>query len=146
MPDQLKAGETSLSTVKASFEKGDYKAALTGARERAPKTKDLLTAAAAKKDELTKSWGELSGGLPGMVAAIKSKVDALARTRKLPANLTKEKLDAAKTGLAALTQTWNDATAAFKGGNLMDAVSKANEVKAKAAEIMGTLGMPAAKS
>jgi hypothetical protein len=42
-----------------------------------------------------------------------------------------------------VTQTWADATAAFGAGNLMSAVTKAQEVKTKAAEIMTALGMQA---
>jgi len=38
---------------------------------------------------------------------------------------------------------WDDAQKAFQGGNLADAVSKANTVKDKAAQIMDTLGMKA---
>lgn len=141
IPDQLKAVEDSLAAAKDSFQKGEYQQALTGAKDLAVKAKDLAAAVAAKKDELMKSWQEMSGGLPGMVDAIKSRVNILSKSRKLPAGIDKGKFDAAKTDLAGITQTLSDATGAFNGGNLMDAVSKAKTVKDKAVEIMNAIGM-----
>jgi len=76
-----------------------------------------------------------------MVNAIQSRVNILSKSRRLPAGLDKDKFDSAKASLATLTQTLTEASDAFKGGNLMDAVSKAKAVKEKAAEIMSTIGM-----
>ena len=52
------------------------------------------------------------------------------------------KLAAAKSGLGEITQQWPAATEAYKGGDLADAITKGTGVKAKAAEVMATLGMP----
>ena len=141
VPDQLKSVEDALAAAKENFQKGEYQQALTGAQDLAAKAKDLATAVAAKKDELTKSWQDMSGGLPGMVGAIQSRVDILSKSRKLPAGLDKEKFEAAKASLATITQTWTEASNAFQSGSLMDAVDKAKAVKDKAVEIMNTLGM-----
>ena len=141
IPDQLKSVEDALATAKESFQKGEYQQALTGAKDLAGKAKDLASAVAAKKDELSKEWQDMSGGLPGMVGAIQSRVDMLSKSRRLPAGLDKDKFESSKTSLAAVTQTLNEATDAFKGGNLMDAVGKAKTVKEKATEIMNSLGM-----
>jgi hypothetical protein len=141
VPDQLKGVEDTLATAKDNFQKGEYQKALDGAKDLAAQAKDLAAAVAAKKDELSKSWQDMSGGLPGMVEAIQKRVDILSKSRKLPAGLDKDKFEAAKTSLAAITQTWTEASNAFQGGNLMDAVGKAKVVKDKAVEIMGMLGM-----
>ncbi len=141
VPDQLKAVEDTLASAKANFQKGEYQQALADAKDLAGKAKDLASAVAAKKDELTKSWQDMSAGLPGMVSAIQSRVNILSKSRKLPAGLDKEKFESAKTSLASVTQTLSEATDSFKSGNLMDAVSKATTVKEKAAEIMASLGM-----
>jgi hypothetical protein len=105
--------------------------------------KDLAAAAAAKKDELTKSWQDLSGGLPGIVDVISKRVEILSKSKKLPAGLDKDKFESVKTALATVTQTWTDASNAFKDGNLPDAVDRAKAVKEKAVDIMNTLGMKA---
>jgi hypothetical protein len=148
VPDQVKGVEDALKAAKDAFEKKEYTQALNAAKDLPAKAKDLATAAAAKKAELTKAWEEMAAGLPKMVEAIKSRVDILSKSKKLPANLDKAKFEGAKAGLAEITKTWTDADSAFKGGNISDAIAKANQVKAKATEIMATLGMqapPAAK-
>jgi hypothetical protein len=141
IPDQVKGLEDGLKAAKDAFEKKDYKAALSAVKDLPGKAKDLAAAAAAKKVELTKAWGEMSGGLPKMVEAIKSRVDVLSKSKKLPANLDKAKFDGVKAGLPEVTQIWEDAQKAFSGGNLADAVSKAKTLKDKAVEMMTTLGM-----
>ena len=141
IPDQVKGLEDGLKAAKDAFAKKDYKAALNAAKDLPGKAKDLAAAAATKKEELTKAWKEMSGGLPKMVEAIKSRVNVLSESKKLPANLDKAKLDGVKAGLPEVTQMWNDAQKAFSGGNLADAVSKAKTIKDKAVEMMTTLGM-----
>ncbi len=143
VPDQVKGLDDALKSAKDAFAKKDYKAALAAAKDIPAKAKDLSAAANAKKAELTKAWEDMSGGLPKMVEAIKSRVDILSKSKKLPAGMDKAKFDEAKGGLTEITQMWDDAQKAFQSGNLADAVSKANTVKDKAAQIMGTLGMKA---
>jgi hypothetical protein len=135
--------------LKDKFGKGEYKAVLAEAPAVATRAKSVATAAAAKKAELTKAWEEMSAGLPKMVDAVKSRVDILSKSKKLPANVTKEKFESAKADLAAATQGWTDAMAAYSGGNVADAVAKANTVREKAVAALEALGMPvppAAKS
>lgn len=143
VPDQVKGVEDALNAAKDSFAKKDYTAATAAATSVAAKAKDLVSAAAAKKTELTKGWDDLSGGLPNMIEAIKGRVDSLSKSRKLPANLDKEKFEGAKNGLSEITTAWDDANNAFKEDNLADALAKGTTVKEKAAEIMSTLGMQA---
>ncbi|NWF56041.1 MAG: hypothetical protein HXY45_14730 [Syntrophaceae bacterium] len=149
VPDKVKGVEDGLKAAKDAFEKKEYTQALNAAKDLPGQIKDLAAAAAAKKAELTKSWEEMAAGLPKMVEAIKSRVDILSKSKKLPANLDKAKFEGAKAGLEEINKAWMDAEGAFKGGNIADALSKGNAVKAKATEIMNTLGMqppPAAKT
>jgi hypothetical protein len=142
VPDQVKPVEDALASAKASFEKKDYKAALASAQDVAAKAKDVAAAATAKKAELTKAWEDMSGGLPKMAEAIKSRVDILSQSKKLPAGLDKEKLEGAKADLATLNQSWTEASDAFKSGNMADAIAKAKAAKDKAVEVMTALKMP----
>ena len=141
IPDQVKGLEDGLKAAKDAFAKKDYMAALNAAKDLPGKAKELATAAAAKKAELTKNWEEVSSGLPKMVEAIQSRVDILSKSKKLPANLDKAKFDGVKAGLAEATQMWGDAQKAFASGDLADAVSKAKTLKDKATEMMTALGM-----
>jgi predicted lipoprotein len=144
VPDQAKSLTASLSSAREAFDKGDYKAALEAAQAIPAKAKDVAAAVAARKDDLTKTWADLTASVPGMVDQIKAKVDALGAMKKLPKDTDKTKLEAAKASLADLTKSWDEASDAFKSGNLMDAVAKGNAVKAKAAETMAALGLTAA--
>ncbi len=88
-----------------------------------------------------KSWEEMSGGMPKMLEAIKSRLDILSASKKLPENLDKAKLEGAKDGYENGAKMWDDAKATFSGGNVADAMAKANDVKGKAVEVMTALGM-----
>ena len=141
VPSQVGAVESAIASAKAAFDKNDYKTALTSAQDAGAKTKDLAAAAAAKKAELAKTWQDMSGGLPRMAEAIKSRVDILSQSKKLPAGLDKDKLEGAKAGLASLNQSWTEASDAAKSGNMSDAIAKGQAAKAKAVEVMTALNM-----
>ena len=142
VPDQVKSLESALAALKDKFAKKDYKAAISEAQSLAGKAKEVAEAAKAKKEELTKSWTDLSGGLPKMVEAIQSRVDILSKSKKLPGNLTAEKFAEVKSGLASAKEEWAKALESFKAGNLAEAVSVANSVKRKAVKAMESLGLP----
>jgi hypothetical protein len=141
VPDQVKGIEGAIKSAKENFEKGEYTAALNAAKDLPGKIKELSAAAAAKKADLTKAWEEMSGALPKMLEAIKSRVDILSKSRKLPKDIDKAKLEGAKSGYEMAEKTWNEASEAFKAGNLQDALAKAKTVKEKTIEIMNALGM-----
>ena len=141
VPDQVKSAQDAVATARASFEKKDYKAALASARDATAKIKELGAAVATKKAELTKSWEEMSNGVPKMAEVIKSRVDILSQSKKLPAGVDRAKLDDAKAGLASLNESWAAASNAFKSGDMFDAVSKGKSAKDKAVEIMTALNM-----
>lgn len=142
LPDEAKDIQSSLDSAKAALARNDYQAALTEAQALPGKISALSAAIAAKKAELTQSWTALSAGLPQVIETIKSRVEILAKAKKLPAGMDAAKLDAVKAGLATMTQTWADATAAAGSNDIAGAVAKATIVKTKAAETLGLLGMP----
>jgi len=141
VPDDAKALQDRLSSLKDSFAKGDYKAVLAGAPDLTAKTKAVAEAAAAKKADLTKSWEDVSGGLPKVLEAIQGRVEILSKAKKLPADMDKAALEGAKSGVESMNKAWADAQASFTAGNLADALAKANALKSQAAEIMTKLGM-----
>lgn len=142
MPDQASALDSGLAAAREKFNKGDFKAALSDAQAVTAKANELASAVAAKKAELSKAWEEVSTGMPKVVEAIKSRVDILSQSKKLPAGMTAEKFAEAKAGLADITKQWTEATAASTSGNLTDALAKAASVKKKAAEVLTALNMP----
>ncbi len=141
VPDQVKSLEGALAAVKEKFAKGEYKAVVAEANALAGKAKEALAAAKAKKEELTKKWTEIGQELPKMVGALQSRVDILSKAKKLPANLTADKLGEVKSFLASAKDEWAKAQESFKAGNFADSVNLAASLKEKAAKAMGTLGM-----
>jgi hypothetical protein len=142
LPEQAGALVPQVAALRDKFSKGEYKAVLSDAPALTAKAQELASAAAAKKAELTKSWEGLSSGMPRVVEAIRNRVDILSQSKKLPAGMSSETLAQAKAGLNQITEQWNAATEASKGGNLADAVAKASSVKVKAAEVLTLLKMP----
>lgn len=141
LPEQTKALESALASTKEKLSKEDYKAVLSEAPALTAKAQELASAAATKKAELAKAWQDMSAGMPRVVDAIKSRVDILSQSKKLPAGMSTETLAQAKTGLSQITQQWTEATQVSKD-NLMDAVAKGTSVKVKAAEVLTLLKMP----
>jgi len=148
VPDQMQSLEDSLAAVKDKFAKKEYQAVITEAKDLAGKAKEVLEAAKLKKEEMTASWTNLSQELPKMVETMQGKVDLLSKSKKLPADLTTEKFDEAKAGLAAVKEEWAKAMESFNAGRVADAVNSANAIKEKAMRTMGILGLaaPAAES
>lgn len=141
-PDQVKAVQDAYDQAKQAIAKQDYKGALAVARDIPDKAKAALAAATAKKDELVKSWNEVSGSLPNMVGAIRSRVDVLSQSKKLPAGLDQATLGKAKEGLAAMESGWTKLSEQFKSGDMSEAViAQAKGLKDKGMEIMKSLGM-----
>jgi hypothetical protein len=141
VPDEVKALDDSLASVKEKFVKKEYKAALEEATALSGKAKDVLAAAKAKKDELTQKWNAISQELPQMVTDIQAKIDSLSKVKKLPAKMTKDTLEEAKASLASVKDEWTKAEESFKAGSFADAINAATAIKDKAVKIMEVLGM-----
>ena len=147
VPDQTKGVEDAINSAKASLDKHDYTAAITAAQAVPGKVKELTAAAAAKKDELKKSWPETSGGISKMLQTIRGKLTLWSIPKEAPPNLDKTKLKAARSGYEEAAAMWEEAKNAFSHGNLPNATAKADTVREKAMEVMKTLGIkvPAAQ-
>ncbi len=148
VPDQLATVESTVSGLKDSLAKGDYKAVLAGAPAATSALTALQEAVTAKKAEalaaLEKAkteWATMSADLPKMVEAIGSRLAILAKSKSLPKGIDKAALESAKSGFETMKASWTEATAAFTAGNVADAVAKAQAVKDKGVEVMKSLNM-----
>lgn len=141
VPDQLQAAQTALQSAKDAFVKGDYQSALKGAQDATNKAKELVTAAAAKKEEWTKDWTELSASIPKTLDKVKYKLDAYSRGAHMPEGLDETKLAEAKAQYEQLKQSWAEAAGAAGQGNLGDAMQKASGIKEPLAKLVEMLGV-----
>jgi hypothetical protein len=140
-PEGVAAVQKSFTAAKDLIAKQDYKGALDAASGIPAKVKEVLAAAAAKKDELVKAWNEVSAKVPGMVAAIKSRLGILQQSKKLPAGIDKAALTKANEGVASLESGFAKASDDFKGGKLAEAIAGAKDLQAKGLEIMKSIGL-----
>jgi tRNA U34 5-carboxymethylaminomethyl modifying GTPase MnmE/TrmE len=117
-------------------------AAVAAAAATAQQEQAAAAAAQQAQSAASAEWATLSADLPKMVSAIQSRVDILSKSKKLPANVSKESFDSAQAGLDMINSTWSEATAAAAAGNSIDAVDKARLVEQKGKEVLALLGMP----
>jgi hypothetical protein len=142
VPDQLMDVQTRYAELKASFDKQDYAAVISGAPPVFAAAQTLATAAAAKKDEVLKAlndkWMVLAGTVPEYATAVQNRIDVLRKKsgKKAAAGLD---LDAAKLSLDQATSLWSKAQAAFAGGNMDEAVRTAQDVKSRVEAVAATL-------
>ena len=132
VPDQFTALTEAAAAAKADFDKGDYAAALTAAKDLPAKADEVATAAAAKKDELMGQWNELSKDVPAQMLDATDKVNTLAAMKKLPVGVDAAKIEEIKARLADMSSTWTKAGEAFTGGDLKGALEMGGSVKASA--------------
>jgi hypothetical protein len=130
VPDQFKTLTEAAAAAKASFDKGDYAAALAAAKDLPAKANEVMAAATAKKEELLGQWNVLSKDMPILVADWTKKIDELAASKKLPKTATPERVAEIKAKLADVTATWTKATEAYNAGDIKAAIENGASVKA----------------
>jgi hypothetical protein len=153
IPEQLTTVQSQLSALKASFDKQDYAAVVSGAPAVLAAARSLATSAAEKKDDALKAlndkWTALAGSVPGYLTAIQSRINFLANkaNKKAAAGID---LEGAKSGLSDAMSLWSKAQAAFATGNLEEAVKTAQDVKSMVEPVASSLKLdlsaPPAKS
>jgi len=146
VPDQVKSVEDAIKAAKASFDKGNFDEALNTAKAIPDKVKEMNAAVAVRKENLAKNWAEISGGVPEMLEAIKSRLDTLKASKRLPKTLDKAKLEGAEKHYEIAATIWDVAKSFFSEGNIADATAMAESAKEDAVKAMELLElqMPAA--
>ena len=153
VPDELQDVQTKFGELKASFDKQDYAAVVSGAPAVLGAAQTLATDAAARKDQILKAlnneWTVLAGSVPEDMTAVQNRIDMLKKkSAKKPAAAVD--LAAAKSSLDEAGSLWSKAQAAFASGSLDEAVKTAQAVKSRvdavAAALMLDLAAPAARS
>lgn len=146
-PEQLAPVEQAVDRLRAQLASKDYSDIVSEAPAVMQQVNALKDTAAANKAEFEaatakakEQWASLSTELPKLVESLESRVDSLGKG-KLPKGVDQAAADAAIAGLDQVKSGWTSALADFNMGKVTDAVTKANEVKAKAGELLGKLGV-----
>jgi hypothetical protein len=139
LPDETKGVQDALDAAKASFDQGDYKAALETAKALPDRVKTLSDQVATKMTELESEWQGLSAAMPEAVSNLQS---AVSKLKKAPAGMDATEWDGLKNDVTSAGQMWQEAEAAAQGGDVATAMSKAGEVKKITFDAMTALKMP----
>jgi hypothetical protein len=142
VPDQYAALRAELNDARAKFDQGDYKSAMTAAQGLMPKIQEATTAAGQMKEEMGRMWSDLTTSVPPMIESLKARVEELSKMRKLPAGLTGEIVEQAKSDLMGVEQQWSQAMAAHQSGRVSEAVQMASAVKAGVDSLTARLAAP----
>lgn len=135
VPDQLASVEATLAEARSLFEKGDYKAALAGAKDLPLKVKDLAVAVESRKAELPKIWEGMAASLPKLITETKA---AIASAR----GADKAAIATAKADVKGMEASLAKAKEACKAGDFWGAVNIGTEMQNLAAKIKASLMSP----
>jgi hypothetical protein len=138
-PEGVAAVQKSYATAKELMGTKEYEGALKAATGVPGKVKDVIAAAAAKKEELVKAWNGASAEVSATISAIKGRLQGIQGGKKLPAGITKATLAQADEGLASIEKGLAKLSEDFKGGKIAEAIAGAKDLQAKGAEIKKSL-------
>jgi hypothetical protein len=142
VPEQITAAQEALQAAKEALAKGDYGAALSGARDAAQKTKEAIAAAAIKREEWAKTWESLNTTAPKTLGEIQIKMDVYKKYGRLPKGVEAEQMESASVQFDQLKQDWADAKVEYKNGNLAEAMKKASVFKDELQKVKEQVSAP----
>jgi predicted small secreted protein len=140
VPQQALGIQAVIADARANMDKGEFKAAIDSANVVPARVKEMMGGLAAKTAEMQAEWEKMKE-FPQALVALNEQVVKLAKAKQLPQGIEAAKVEAAKAALGTITQNWTEAQAAYQGGNLAEAMSKAAMAKQAAVEAMNSLSM-----
>jgi hypothetical protein len=145
-PDQLKSVDEALGRIQKQLAEQNFADVLKAApvvTNQINELKNAVTEGKARAEaaiaEAKDMWPKLAEELPKMSAALKARLDSLAKSKKLPEGLDAAGLDASRQSFDELSKDWSAAQEDFTAGRFTDAASKANAARRRAQDLMARL-------
>jgi hypothetical protein len=149
-PDQLKSVDEALGRIQKQLAEQKFGDVLTAAPVVTNQVNELKAAvtegkarAEAAIAEAKDMWPRLAEELPKMSAALKGRIDSLAKMKKLPQGIDPTSLEASRQAYDEMSKDWAAAQEDFTAGRFTDAASKANAARRRGADLMARLQVPA---
>lgn len=146
LPEQAKLVEDAYASVKSTLARGEYMKGLKEARGLTEKVGELRTVLESRKAALKKSWDDIEASVPGSFDELQKRLEALEKSGRLPAGISKEAVASARAALPAARARWDEAVKAAKSADWKVALDRAETARAKLVELMISLGMPVPES
>ncbi len=140
-PEELAKVRSSVSALQDALAKKEYQKVIDGKAGAMAQIEALTAAVDESRARYAADWEAMSAGLTNVVETIAGRIDILSQSKKLPSGLTAESFAGAQQTFSDMKSTWSAANEAAAAGNMVDAVSKGNQVKGMARDVMTTLGM-----
>jgi hypothetical protein len=142
-PEKLAPLRRALADARAALAEGRYTEALRGAQELPAQVRRAVEAADRRRTaELAVAWDDISRSLPARLARLRARIAGLALTPGPGPSPDDEPLEAARGELRALSATWEEAMAAFEGGDVAQALTTARDVGTRAEALALALPPP----
>ncbi len=142
VPEQFRLLTEAADAAHADFDAGNYRSAQNQAKAILDRVEEVKGAAETRKGELTIVWSQMSTMIPQMMTALTGKVNEITASKKMPAGMTKEEFEAAKTEMSDLVKLWGDAQTAHQNGQIADAVDWAAQVGNRGEALLNRFGVP----
>ena len=143
LPDQTIFVQKEVAALNAAFEARDYATVVAESPTVLLDAEHLAGAATAKRQEavmqLMHEWTALDASLPARLAAVKTRLDALAKVRHAPRRMD---VTAIKASVAEVSDVWDKGQAAFDAGRIDEAVALLKEAKPKIDAAATALDLP----
>jgi hypothetical protein len=144
--DELKRVDESVNNLKGKIARQDYSGVMVAAPSVSSAVSSLKANVARKKAEAAEilataqnEWDAIAASVPQLVGDLQNRMDAFARSRKLPKNFSAEDFSLAKAHLEEIKKVWTEANTEFAAGKVTDAVRKGRMLKTYAENLLRRL-------
>jgi hypothetical protein len=144
-PEQYAQLNELIDSMKQKLNSQDYAGALALRAEVMAQLVAASSASGKRKNELVHQlagqWRELSSSVPVLLAQLTNRVNTLKAAAKLPADVSASNFEQARQSLSDLNIEWTAALNAMKSRDTETAVTKAQAITKRAAEMGVMLGL-----
>ena len=112
-------------------------------REIPDKARALADSLPARKAALGAMLDTLAVAIPRNLAAMQTKLDEIAKNKKLPRGLDEKELQEARDNYAAVSAEWPEVLKSYQAGELAAAMGRAQSLKIRVSHSLMALGLVA---
>jgi len=141
LPYEVEQLKKTVAAARDTLAKGGYAAAEALVAEVPVRAQELAGKVSARRVQLSAELDTLGVALQKNLAAIQTRLDEFARTRRLPRGVTQARVDSVKQVLADAPQEWSAIQAQIQAGELDAAYGKGTVLRLKVSQALEAVGL-----